>query len=64
MAKPEPNPCPCCGSQVIVTFGRGPAGSYANIRCDCGMQTKPFVGSEREAAKQACDVWNARTEEQ
>jgi len=64
MAKHEPRPCPCCGASATVTYGHGPAGKYANIRCDCGMQTRPVLcDDEKKGAEQACAIWNARSEQ-
>ena len=56
----EPMPCPCCGSSVAVTYGIGPAGKYANIRCNCGLQTRPVLGAEKDAAMAVLAIWNER----
>ena len=61
MSKPEPLPCPFCGAHACVTYGRGPAGMYANIRCACGVSTKPVLcEKESDGAEQVCAIWNAR----
>ena len=60
MSSIKPLSCPSCGTAVQVTFGKGNAGRYANIRCSCGMQTRPIVGDEKEAERQVIAIWNGQ----
>lgn len=59
----NPKPCPHCGAEPTVFFGRNDSECWAYVSCKCGAMTKNFHGTSDKAAKeQAVEMWNRRVE--
>lgn len=59
----NPMPCPHCGAEPTVFFGRNAKECWAYVSCQCGAMTKNFHGTTDKAAKElAVEIWNRRVE--
>lgn len=60
----NPLPCPHCGAEPTVFFGRNAKECWAYVSCQCGAMTKNFHATTDKAAKElAVEVWNRRVGE-